>query len=64
MFGDFIATQPNWNITSEDVSTDHFQGGALVYSNSTMTPWANSDYRFLNRTPTNQKGDVYGDKGG
>ncbi|MGG0922138.1 glycoside hydrolase family 70 protein [Leuconostoc suionicum] len=64
LFGDFIATQPNWNITSEDVSTDHFQGGALVYANSTMTPWANSDYRFLNRTPTNQKGDVYGDKGG
>ena len=64
LFGDFIATQPNWNITSEDVSTDHFQGGALVYSNSTMTPWANSDYRFLNRTPTNQKGNVDGDKGG
>ncbi|MGL5888219.1 MAG: glycoside hydrolase family 70 protein, partial [Leuconostoc suionicum] len=68
LFSKFIKTQPNWNMVSEDPTTDttydHLQYGALIYTNSTMTPWANSDYRFLNRTPTNQKGDVYGDKGG
>ncbi|MGB2540872.1 glycoside hydrolase family 70 protein, partial [Leuconostoc suionicum] len=60
IFGDFIKTQTNWNMTSEDPTTDgdndHYQGGALTYSSSTMTPWANSGYRFLNRTPTQQTG--------
>lgn len=32
------------------------QGGALLYVNSDKTPDANSDYRLLNRTPTNQTG--------
>ncbi|CAK1252278.1 glycoside hydrolase family 70 protein [Fructobacillus evanidus] len=53
----FIATQSQWNITSESPSaTDGLQGGTLAYSNSTNTPWANSDYRYLNRTPSNQTG--------
>ena len=32
------------------------QGGALLYSNSDKTAYANSDYRLLNRTPTSQTG--------
>ncbi|KAA8370830.1 glucosyltransferase [Leuconostoc carnosum] len=57
---DFVKRQPNWNIASEYATTgndkDHLQGGALLYVNSDKTPDANSDYRLLNRTPTNQKG--------
>ncbi|ADG41535.1 glucosyltransferase-S [Leuconostoc kimchii IMSNU 11154] len=56
----FVDSQPNWNIASEYQTTgddkDHLQGGALLYVNSDKTPDANSDYRLLNRTPTNQKG--------
>lgn len=56
----FVDSQPNWNIASEYQTTgddkDHLQGGALLYVNSDKTPNANSDYRLLNRTPTNQKG--------
>ena len=57
---DFVDSQSNWNINSEYQTTgndkDHLQGGALRYVNSDKTPDANSDYRLLNRTPTNQKG--------
>ena len=35
---------------------DHLQGGALLYTNSDKTSHANSKYRILNRTPTNQTG--------
>ncbi|MCO6183533.1 KxYKxGKxW signal peptide domain-containing protein [Leuconostoc fallax] len=56
----FVNSQPNWNFASESQTTgddkDHLQGGALLYVNSDKTPDANSDYRLLNRTPTNQKG--------
>ncbi|MGO0155242.1 glycoside hydrolase family 70 protein [Leuconostoc mesenteroides] len=52
----FVDSQPNWNIASESKGTDHLQGGALLYVNSDKTPNANSDYRILNRTPTNQTG--------
>mgnify|MGYP003365798687 CR=1 FL=1 len=56
----FVDSQPNWNIASEYQTTgddkDHLQGGALLYVNSDKTPNANSNYRLLNRTPTNQKG--------
>ena len=56
----FVKTQPNWNSQTEsDTSAgekDHLQGGALLYSNSDKTAYANSDYRLLNRTPTSQTG--------
>ena len=48
----FVATQDKWNMNSEDRDTDHLQGGALLYVNSDLTEWANSDYRLLNRAPT------------
>lgn len=56
----FVDSQSNWNINSESQTTgdnkDHLQGGALLYVNSDKTPEANSDFRLLNRTPTNQTG--------
>ncbi|PST71759.1 glycoside hydrolase family 70 protein, partial [Oenococcus oeni] len=56
----FVKSQPNWNISSESQTSgngkDHLQGGALLYVNNDKTPDANSDYRLLNRTPTNQTG--------
>ncbi|MFT8837922.1 glycoside hydrolase family 70 protein, partial [Liquorilactobacillus satsumensis] len=54
----FVDAQPNWNITSESKGTDHLQGGALLYVNSSLTPAANSDSRLLNRTPKNQEGQI------
>ncbi|MDI6498675.1 glycoside hydrolase family 70 protein [Leuconostoc suionicum] len=48
--------EANWNITSEMLASDHLQGGALTYQNSTVTPNANSAYRLMNRTPTQQTG--------
>ncbi|WP_353894837.1 glycoside hydrolase family 70 protein [Leuconostoc mesenteroides] len=61
-----VDSQSNWNISSESKGTDHLQGGALLYVNSDLTPNANSDYRLLNRTPTNQKGQITtnGNQGG
>ncbi|GMA70218.1 glucosyltransferase-S [Leuconostoc litchii] len=52
----FIVTQPQWNETSEDIKNDHLQNGALTFVNSPLTPDANSNFRLLNRTPTNQTG--------
>jgi len=54
----YIDSQENWNINSESKGDDHLQGGALLYVNSDQTPDANSDYRKLNRTPLNQKGEI------
>ena len=54
----FVTTQDKWNINSEDKDTDHLQGGALLYVNSDLTEWANSDYRLLNRAPTYQTGET------
>ncbi|MBM7642307.1 glycoside hydrolase family 70 protein [Streptococcus loxodontisalivarius] len=54
----FVTTQDKWNMTSETPNSDHLQKGALLYVNSDLTEWANSDYRLLNRTPTNQTGDI------
>ena len=61
-----VDSQSNWNINSESKGTDHLQGGALLYVNSDLTPNANSDYRLLNRTPTNPKGQITtdGNQGG
>ena len=60
LMGAFVKTQPNWNIKTESETTgtnkDHLQGGALLYTNSDKTSHANSKYRILNRTPTNQTG--------
>ncbi|CAH1856516.1 glycoside hydrolase family 70 protein [Convivina intestini] len=53
----FQSTQAGWNISSESPNPkDGFQGGTLAFQNSAMTPWANSNFRYLNRTPTNQEG--------
>ncbi|MBS6098892.1 MAG: glucosyl transferase, partial [Streptococcus vestibularis] len=44
---------------SEDnllVGKDHLQGGALTFLNNSTTSHANSDFRLMNRTPTNQTG--------
>lgn len=58
----FVKTQPQWNKETENYSKgggeDHLQGGALLYVNDSRTPWANSDYRRLNRTATNQTGTI------
>ncbi|MBM7635888.1 glycoside hydrolase family 70 protein [Streptococcus saliviloxodontae] len=52
----FVATQSQWNQSSEYRTGDHLQGGAFEYVNSDKTPWADSDYRLISRTPTNQTG--------
>lgn len=57
----FVKEQDQWNTTTENYTlADHLQGGALLYVNSDKTPWANSDYRLLNRTPSNQDGSLNG----
>jgi dextransucrase len=59
LMSDFIKTQPDWNSESEDnllVGKDHLQGGALTFLNNSATSHANSDFRLMNRTPTNQTG--------
>ena len=53
----FVKTQPAWNSETENVSTGHLQGGALLYENNSLTDYANSNYRLLNRTPTRQDGN-------
>lgn len=57
----FVKSQDNWNSATESDtsagSKDHLQGGALLYENSDLTAYANSDYRLLNRTPTSQTGE-------
>ena len=60
----FVTKQSAWNKDTESVGTDHLQGGALLYVNSDLTQWANSDYRLLNRTATRQDGTVHYDQGG
>lgn len=57
----FVEEQDQWNTTTENYTlADHLQGGALLYVNNDKTPWANSDYRLLNRTPSNQDGSLNG----
>ncbi|MDU2073882.1 MAG: glycoside hydrolase family 70 protein [Streptococcus salivarius] len=57
----FVKEQDQWNTTTENYTlADHLQGGALLYVNNDKTPWANSDYRVLNRTPSNQDGSLNG----
>ncbi|NLQ96470.1 glucosyltransferase, partial [Streptococcus mutans] len=53
----FVKTQSAWNSDSEKPFDDHLQNGAVLYDNEgKLTPYANSNYRILNRTPTNQTG--------
>lgn len=57
----FVKEQEQWSVATENYTlADHLQGGALLYVNSDKTPWANSDYRLLNRTPSNQDGSLNG----
>ncbi|MFR3178609.1 MAG: glycoside hydrolase family 70 protein [Streptococcus sp.] len=57
----FVKEQDQWNTTTENYTlADHLQGGALLYVNNDKTPWANSDYRLLNRTASNQDGSLNG----
>ena len=57
----FVKEQDQWNTTTENYTlADHLKGGALLYVNNDKTPWANSDYRLLNRTPSNQDGSLNG----
>lgn len=57
----FVKEQDQWNTTTENYTlADHLQGGALLYVNNDKTPWANSDYRLLNHTPSNQDGSLNG----
>ncbi|WP_019770929.1 glycoside hydrolase family 70 protein [Streptococcus sobrinus] len=58
----FVQSQSQWNINSENPtsypSQDHLQGGALLFSNSDATAQANSNWRLLNRNPSQQDGHV------
>ncbi|MGT2906365.1 glycoside hydrolase family 70 protein [Streptococcus dentiloxodontae] len=60
VMSDFVKSQTIWNIDSESPEPNtnkvNFQRGALLYVNGSLTPQADSSYRLLNRTPSNQKG--------
>ena len=57
----FVKEQEQWSVATENYTqADHLQGGALLYVNNDKTPWANSDYRLRNRTPSNQDGSLNG----
>lgn len=50
----FVKDQDKWNINSESPGKEHFQKGALLFVNSDLTKWANSDYRKLDQTSTSR----------
>ena len=57
IFTNFVNSQSQWNMTSENYDlNDGFQGGSLIYGNNSLTPNANSDYRIINRNPSQQNG--------
>ncbi|KOY75842.1 Dextransucrase [Apilactobacillus kunkeei] len=57
IFTNFVNSQSQWNMTSENYDlNDGFQGGSLIYGNNDLTPNANSDYRVINRNPSQQNG--------
>ncbi|CAI2694218.1 hypothetical protein AKUH4B504J_13480 [Apilactobacillus kunkeei] len=59
LFTTFVNSQDEWNINSEDYNSgDSLQGGALLFGNNSETKDANSNYRLLNRNPTQQDGKV------
>ena len=50
----FVKEQDKWNINSESPGKEHFQKGALLFVNSDLTKWANSNYRKLDQTATSR----------
>lgn len=52
----FVNSQSDWNQESESKEYDDFQNGYMTYSNSRLTPNANSNYRLLNRNSLDQNG--------
>ncbi|CAI2645353.1 hypothetical protein AKUH4B114J_12830 [Apilactobacillus kunkeei] len=57
IFTNFVNAQSQWNMSSENYDlNDGFQGGSLVYGNNAQTPNANSNYRLINRNPSQQNG--------
>ena len=50
----FVKDQDKWDINSESPGKEHFQKGALLFVNSDLTKWANSDYRKLVQTATSR----------
>ncbi|WP_220729248.1 glycoside hydrolase family 70 protein [Apilactobacillus zhangqiuensis] len=57
IFTNFVNSQSQWNVSSENYDlNDGFQGGSLIYGNNAQTPNANSDYRLINRNPSQQNG--------
>ncbi|QYU52893.1 KxYKxGKxW signal peptide domain-containing protein [Apilactobacillus kunkeei] len=59
LFTTFINSQDEWNIDSEDYNSgDGLQGGSLLFGNNSETKDANSNYRLLNRNPTQQDGKI------
>lgn len=57
IFTNFVNSQSQWNMNSENYDlNDGFQGGSLIYGNNSQTPNANSNYRLINRNPSQQNG--------
>ncbi|UQS87412.1 DUF5776 domain-containing protein [Nicoliella spurrieriana] len=57
LISNFVNTQSMWNSASEYGSAnDGYQGGTLAFVNNALTPYANSDYRLVNRSPAMQTG--------
>ncbi|WJV43222.1 glycoside hydrolase family 70 protein [Apilactobacillus kunkeei] len=57
IFTNFVNSQSQWNMNSENYDlNDGFQGGSLIYGNNAQTPNANSNYRLINRNPSQQNG--------
>ena len=50
----FVKDQDKWDINSESPGKEHFQKRALLFVNSDLTKWANSDYRKLDQTATSR----------
>lgn len=50
----FVKDQDKWNVNSETPGKEHLQKGALLFVNSDLTKWANSDYRKLDQTATSR----------
>mgnify|MGYP000862443334 CR=1 FL=1 len=59
LFNNFVKSQDQWNIKSENLDyNDGFQGGTLLFNNNSQNTKTNSNYRLLNRAPTQQNGKV------
>lgn len=59
LFNDFVNSQSQWNIDSEDrYTSSSLQGGTLKYGNSSQTIDTNSNFRLINRSPSQQDGKI------